>query len=71
MENLKHLIDKSIFGVCSTWATYLGIASSKIRLYFIYITMLTLGSPIIIYLFVAFWINIKKAIRRKYHPILD
>ena len=71
MEYIKNFIDKSVFGVCSMWANYLGIATSKLRLNFIYITMLTLGSPLIIYLFVAFWINIKKAIRNRYHPILD
>jgi phage shock protein PspC (stress-responsive transcriptional regulator) len=39
-----------------------GIASSRIRLWFIYISFLTFGSPIIIYMILAFWINIKESI---------
>jgi phage shock protein PspC (stress-responsive transcriptional regulator) len=38
----------------------LGISSGKIRLYFIYTSFITMGSPIIIYLIIAFWLNIKK-----------
>ena len=71
IKRIKHLVDKSAFGVCTFWGSYLGIASSKIRLYFIYITMLTVGSPIVVYLFFAFWINIKKFVRRQYHPVMD
>jgi hypothetical protein len=31
-----------------------------IRKYFIYISCLTMGSPVIIYVFLAFWMNIKQ-----------
>ncbi len=71
MQQLKHLIEKSAFGVCTFWGQYLGIATSKIRLYFIYISMLTMGSPIVIYLFFAFWLNFKKHMRRRYNPVVD
>jgi len=42
----------------------MGIATSVIRKYFIYISFLTLGSPVIFYLFLAFWMNIKNYIQR-------
>ena len=51
-----------VFGVCSYIGEKMGIASSTIRKYFIYISFLTMGSPIIIYLFIAFWMNIKNYI---------
>ena len=38
----------------------LGISTGRIRLYFIYTSCLTLGSPVIFYLIAAFWLNIKK-----------
>ncbi len=50
------------FGVCSTIGEKLGIATSRIRMWFIYISFLTMGSPLIIYMVMAFWINIKKYI---------
>jgi len=53
-------MERSLFGVCAQLGEIMGVASSKIRLYFVYTTFLTLGSPIFIYLIAAFWINIKK-----------
>jgi len=43
------------FGVCRWWASKLGISSSKVRIGFIYSSFITLGSPLIIYLVMA-WI---------------
>jgi len=62
MKNLRHFIEWHVFGVCSAIGERVGIAGSTIRKYFIYISFLTMGSPIIIYLFVAFWMNVKKYI---------
>lgn len=58
--NPKDLIHRSAFGVCSYIGEKIGIASSKVRIYFIYLSFLTLGSPLIIYLFFAFWLDIKR-----------
>jgi phage shock protein C len=60
MEKIKFFIEKRVFGVCSYMGDRLGISSGKIRLYFIYTSFITMGSPIIIYLIIAFWLNIKK-----------
>lgn len=62
MNRLKHLIEWHVFGVCSAIGEKMGIATTTIRKYFIYISFLTMGSPIIVYLFVAFWMNIKQYI---------
>jgi phage shock protein C len=60
MEKLKYFVEKHAFGVCSYLGDRFGISSSKIRLYFIYTSFITMGSPVILYLIMAFWINIKK-----------
>ena len=55
------------FGVCSAIGDKMGIATSRIRQYFIYTSLLTMGSPIILYMILAFWKNIRsyvKAARR-------
>jgi phage shock protein C len=49
----------------------LGIASSSIRLSFIYISFLTFGSPVIIYFFMAFWMNVSKHLRRERNTVWD
>ena len=70
LERIREIIELNIFGVCSAIGEKLGIASSKIRMWFIYISFLTFGSPIIIYMVLAFWINIKKYMTiRKRNPL--
>jgi phage shock protein C len=66
MERLKYFIEQRAFGVCSYLGERWGIASSRIRLYFIYFSFITMASPVIIYLIIAFWINLKKYIRQRY-----
>ena len=59
MKSFRHFIEWHVFGVCSYLGDKMGIASATIRKYFIYISLMTMGSPIIFYLFIAFWMNIK------------
>ncbi|HET9825092.1 MAG TPA: PspC family transcriptional regulator, partial [Chitinophagaceae bacterium] len=60
MNKLKNFIEWHAFGVCTAIGEKLGIATSRIRMWFIYISFLTMGSPIIIYMVIAFWLNMKK-----------
>lgn len=62
LRNIKNFIEWKAFGVCSAIGDRLGVASSRIRLWFIYISFLTLGSPIIVYMVLAFWMNMKNYI---------
>jgi phage shock protein PspC (stress-responsive transcriptional regulator) len=64
MIQLKDLVERHAFGVCSYLGEKMNIASSRVRLYFIYISFVTLGSPVIFYLFLAFWVNIRRYIKR-------
>jgi phage shock protein PspC (stress-responsive transcriptional regulator) len=63
MVFIKELSEKYGFGVCNTLGTYMGVQASRVRLYFIYLSFVTFGSPIFIYLVMAFWMNIKKYLR--------
>jgi phage shock protein PspC (stress-responsive transcriptional regulator) len=46
--------EQRAFGVCEWWGKRLGIKTTKIRMYFIYLSFFTVGSPIIIYFVMAF-----------------
>ena len=59
MNRLKNFIEWQAFGVCAAIGDRLGIATSRIRMWFMYISFLTLGSPLIIYMVIAFWMNMK------------
>ncbi len=63
MEKFRELIEFNVFGVCTLIGEKIGIASSRIRTWFIYATFLTMGSPIIIYMILAFWINFKNYVK--------
>ncbi len=62
MNKVREFLELYAFGVCSAIGDKLGIASSRIRMWFIYISFLTMGSPIIVYMVLAFWMNIKRYI---------
>ena len=59
MKHLKRFIEWNAFGVCTAIGEQLGISSTRIRQYFIYTSLLTIGSPVIIYLILAFYRNVK------------
>ena len=63
MNKLKSFVEWNAFGVCSAISDRMGIAPSRIRLYFIYTSLLTMGSPIIIYLVLAFWRNMRNYVK--------
>lgn len=69
MQYMTRWLEQSLFGVCEWLGEKMGIASSSVRLYFIYATFATLGSPVLLYLVAAFWLNIRKYMRR-YHDWL-
>jgi len=71
MTKLIHFIEKSSFGVCTYLGKRMGVASSKVRLYFIYTSFVAFGSPIVLYLAIAFWINIKKSLRKGFTYIVN
>lgn len=68
---IRDIVEKSSFGVCSSIARKMGISSSRVRLYFIYTSFITMGSPLIIYLVVAFWLNLRTYLRKGYHILID
>ena len=73
IKRIQAYFEKKAFGVCAWWGNKLGIKSSRIRLYFIYLSFITLGSPLIIYLIMAFILEHKSffKIRRKRKTVWD
>lgn len=65
MNRFKNFIEWQAFGVLGAVGDRMGIAASRIRMWFMYTSLLTLGSPIVIYMVLAFWMNMKRYIRAK------
>ncbi|GGK70877.1 PspC domain-containing protein [Rufibacter glacialis] len=71
MKNIQHFLETQAFGVCTKVGEKLGFATSSIRLYFIYLSFLTFGSPLLVYLVLAFWLNVRKHLRRERSTVWD
>jgi phage shock protein PspC (stress-responsive transcriptional regulator) len=65
IQSIKSFFERQAFGVCAWWGDKLNIESSKIRVYFIYVSFVTLGSPLLIYLIMAFLLEYKNYFPRK------
>jgi len=63
MNKFKSFVEWNAFGVCSAICNRMGIATSRIRQYFMYMSILTMGSPIILYMILAFWKNVRRYIK--------
>ena len=71
IENWRNLVEKSAFGVCQAIGDLYGIQASRIRLYFIYTSFITVGSPLVLYLICAFWMNVRRYLRGREEPVWD
>ena len=65
MNRLQNLMERSAFGVCTFLGRFMGLSTSTVRLYFIYLSFVALGSPVLVYLFLAFWLNIRRYLGKK------
>jgi len=71
VDSIKTWFEKQAFGICEWWGEKLHIKSSNIRMFFIYTSFLTIGSPLIIYLIMGFVMNLRKLMRRQRGSIWD
>ena len=69
MKRFKDIIELQWFGVCTWWAEKLGVSINKVRLFFIYLSFITAGSPVVAYLMMGFILDIRNAFRKK--PVED
>ncbi len=68
---LKFFLEKHGFHVSSRLADKLGMRANSVRLFFIYISFVTVGLGFGIYLILAFWIRLKDLIRAKRSSVFD
>jgi len=70
MKKIQHFFTHRAFGVCTHIGEKMGISISSVRLYFIYVSFLTFGSPILLYLILAFWMNLRRHLRWKQQGVV-
>jgi phage shock protein C len=60
IASIIHWFEERAFGVCTWWGKKLGIRTTTVRMYFIYLSFFTFGSPVIVYFIMAFILEHKQ-----------
>lgn len=70
MKNIRNKISDAatfnLFGLCSFTAEKVGLGVDRLRIYFIYLSFIMLGSPILLYLMLSFALECYRAFRKPY-----
>jgi len=70
MDKIKIFFEERAFGVCAKLGEKLNFPIDSIRLFFIYSSFITLGSPVIVYVSMAMLMKIRKYLRKMNNPVL-
>lgn len=54
ISKIQLFFERQAYGVCEWWGKKLGISTRKIRLSFIYLSFISVGSYLLLYLIMAF-----------------
>lgn len=65
VNKIRSRLEPQAFGVCTMLGEKLRISKNHIRLFFIYASFVANWSPLILYMIIAFWMNMKNYILEK------
>ena len=65
MDKWKAFWEFKWFGVCTKLGDKMGVSSSSIKMFFIYFSFFAYGSPVLVYLALAFIIDMRKNLRKR------
>ncbi|MGF1637737.1 MAG: PspC domain-containing protein [Cyclobacteriaceae bacterium] len=65
MKKIQKFFEQQTFGVCTRLGDKLNIPIASIRIFFIYSSFITFGSPIILYMGLVWIMNIRQHMRRR------
>ncbi|HRO39883.1 MAG TPA: PspC domain-containing protein [Flavobacteriales bacterium] len=66
IDRIKTHFERQAFGVCEWWAHKLNIKTEQVRLSFIYLSFVTVGLNVVLYLVMAFVLQHKERIKRPF-----
>jgi phage shock protein C len=65
VDDIKLYFEERAFGVCDYLSEKFHLPTARVRNVFIYVSFFSLGSPVILYLLAAFWLNLRSYFKRK------
>ncbi len=64
IDRIKTSVERQVFGVCAWWAGKLNVKTEQVRLSFIYLSFVTAGLHLVVYLVMAFVLAHREHIKR-------
>ncbi|OIQ40005.1 MAG: PspC family transcriptional regulator [Bacteroidetes bacterium MedPE-SWsnd-G1] len=71
INSIRHFFERHGFAVSSRFADKLGMRATHVRLFFIYISFVTVGLSFALYLTLAFLLKLKDMIYTKRSSVFD
>lgn len=71
IQRIMLFFEKYSFGVCTYLAERLKLSLSKVRLFFIYTSFLSVGAPILFYFLAFIVLDVRKYVKAKKNSILE
>ncbi len=71
IDNIRHFFERNGFHVSSRFADRLGMRATNVRLFFIYISFVTVGLSFGFYLTLAFLLKLKDKVYTKRSSVFD
>ena len=71
IQTVKHYFERHGFAVSTRLADRLGMRVTNVRLFFIYISFVTVGLSFVIYLILAFVLQLKDKVYTKRSSVFD
>ena len=65
-DPIKTWFERQAFGVCQWWGEKLNVKTEQVRLSFIYLSFITAGVHLVVYLVMAFVLQHKERIKRPF-----
>jgi len=66
IDRIKTGFERQAFGVCQWWGEKLNVKTEQVRLSFIYLSFITAGFHLVVYLIMAFVLQHKERIKRPF-----
>lgn len=71
LQRILTFFERYSFGVCTYLGGRFNISINKIRLFFIYTSFLSVGFPLIVYIFAGIVLDIRNYVKRVHTRIMD
>jgi phage shock protein PspC (stress-responsive transcriptional regulator) len=71
IQRVLDFFEKQAFGVLTRYANKIGVSVSSVRVLFIYASFITLGSPLVIYFIMLFFLRLKDSFYNKKRSIFE